>query len=191
VRRLALPSSGVAHLVAGADGVWTIGSEGAVTPVREMKGFRYLRLLLERPGAEVSALDLTAAVTGTTVVAEGLEVIDKQALDAYRRRLQAIDAELDEARDWADQARLDALALERDALLDEVQAATGLSGRQRATGSSAERARIAVQKAIAAAIKRIGELDPSLGRLLHDTISTGNTCAYRPDPARPIRWVLQ
>jgi hypothetical protein len=191
LRRLALPPAGVAHLVPGADGVWSIGSEGALTPVREMKGFRYLRLLLERPGVEVSALELTEALGGATVFEAGFEVLDRQAMDAYRRRITEIDTDIAEAEQWADQARLARLSAERGMLLDEVGAATGLGGRTRTTGSSAERARVAVQKALAAALKRIGEVDPSLGRLLRDTVRTGNACVYEPDPSRPLRWVLQ
>jgi hypothetical protein len=48
-----------------------------------------------------------------------------------------------------------------------------------------------VQKSIAAAIKRIDAIDPGLGRLPRDTISTGHICSYQPDPDRPVRWVLQ
>jgi len=79
---------------------------------------------------------------------------------------------------------------ERDALLAEIGAATGLGGRARRTGSSAERARVAVRKAIAAAIERITEHDAALGRLLDDCIETGYACRYRPDPARPVAWLL-
>jgi hypothetical protein len=53
-----------------------------------------------------------------------------------------------------------------------------------------ERARVAVRKAIAAAIDRITAVDPSLGRLLIDTTSTGASCRYDPDPDRPTRWIL-
>jgi hypothetical protein len=192
LRRLELPERGVAHLVAGADGVWSIGPDGRTAAVREMKGFQYLRLLLERPGAEVSALDLTAAVSGHAVVVDpGFETADRQALSAYRRRIAELDEELAEAQSWADGARIAALTAERGMLLDEVGAATGLSGRTRVTGGSNERARVAVQKSLAAAIKRIAEVDEALGRLLRDTVRTGSACAYEPDPSRPIRWVLQ
>lgn len=180
LQRLALPGAGVAYLVPGTDGVWTVGTAEATAPIREVKGLRYLRLLLERPGTQIAALSLSAAVAGHGEVDEaGLEVLDRQALAAYRRRLADLDGVSDPA-----------AVAEREALLAEVAAATGLAGRQRSTGSSAERARVAVQKSVAAAIKRIGEVDPALGRLLQDTVRTGTSCGYDPDPARPIRWVL-
>lgn len=115
------------------------------------------------PGVESSALALSAAAPGHagTVVADSEtgEVIDRQALAAYRQRLREIDAELDTAGSWNDQAGLDRLRLEREALLAEVRAATGLGGRRRRISSTEERARVAVRKTIAAAPDRIQQHD--------------------------------
>ncbi len=66
--------------------------------------------------------------------------------DAYYAELEE---DLSEAEWWADQARAAKLRAERDAVLDQVRAATGLHGRQRRTGSAGERARVAVHKAVA------------------------------------------
>jgi hypothetical protein len=41
-----------------------------------------------------------------------------------------------------------------------------------------------------AAIKRVTDVNPALGRLLRDTVHTGTGCRYEPDPSRPVRWVL-
>ena len=186
--------AGVAHLRPGGGGIWWVGREGAVTAIRDVKGLHYLRIMLQRPGADIPAIDLSDAVAGHPGAgAAGLdvgEVLDKQALSAYRRRLAEIDADLDEARSWADTGRAAQLAAERDALLDQVRAATGLGGRPRVPGSVHERARIAVRKAIVNAIDRIAAADPPLGRLLSDTVTTGATCRYDPDPDRQVRWVL-
>ena len=95
-----------------------------------------------------------------------------------------IDAELDEAMAWTDQGRLDRLQAERDALLTQVRAATGLGGRRRHFSSTDERARVAVRKAIAATLQRLDDRDPALARLLRDTIQTGARCRYEPDPAQ-------
>ena len=120
----------------------------------------------------------------------GIEVVDAQALSAYRQRLRDLDVELAEAESWSDTGRIDLLQRERDALLHEVRGATGLGGRQRRTGSTDERARVAVQKAIASSLDLIHQHDPSLARLLRDTVHTGATCRYQPDPARPVTWLL-
>ena len=185
---------GVAHLRPGEGGVWWVGRDGALTAIREVKGLHYLRIVLQRPGADIPAIDLSDTVAGHP--GAGLsggdvgEVLDKQALSAYRRRLAEIDADLDQAQSWADTGQAAKLAAERDALLGQLRAATGLGGRPRVSGSAHERARIAVRKAIVNAIDRVIAADPSLGRLLSDTVTTGATCRYDPDPDRPVQWVL-
>jgi hypothetical protein len=118
------------------------------------------------------------------------DVLDQQALSAYRRRLRDLDQELDEAEEWSDLGRLDTLRTEREALLDELASATGLGGRPRTTGASRERARIAVKKAISAAIDRIETIDGPLARHLKTRIHTGSACVYEPDPDDRHEWIL-
>lgn len=118
------------------------------------------------------------------------EVLDATAKSAYRRRLAELDADLAEAEAWHDVARRERTAAERQALLDELAAATGLGGRRRRIGAHDERARTAVRKAVASAIGRIERHDPGLARLLRDTVRTGVTCRYEPDPDRPVQWIV-
>jgi hypothetical protein len=175
------------------DGSWTVGRFGATARLPELRGLHHLRVLLQRPGQDVSALELAAAVAGhpgATLAEAGGELIDLQALQAYRKRLAELDQELAEAESWMDPVRTDRLAAERGALLDEVARATGIGGRLRQFASSPERARTAVRKAIAAAFSRVEEHDPMLARLLRDTVHTGSNCRYEPDPARPVTWRL-
>ena len=58
--------------------------------------------------------------------------------------------------------RLARLEAEREALVHELAAATGLGGRARRAGDAEERARVAVRKAVASALDRIDEVDRSL-----------------------------
>jgi hypothetical protein len=185
------PAAAVVHLRPDGAG-WLVGYDGATFALPDLKGLHYLRELARRPGADVAALDLAAAGHGGGALAESPagEVADTRALAAYRRRLRDIDAELDEARDWADEARVTRLELEREALLREVGAATGLAGRRRRFGSADERARVAVRKAISAALARVAQRDAALARLFRDTVRTGAACRYDPDPARPVTWIL-
>jgi hypothetical protein len=184
----------VVHLRPGRDGIWHVGVDGRATAMRDMKGLHHLRVLLARPGIEIDALELSdrsAGHPGSGVVDGGLgDVIDRRALRAYRTRLAELDEDLDEARTWADEGRADRLRHEREALLQQVAAATGLHGRIRPTTTTQERARVAVRKAVAAALDRISRADPAVGRLLRDTVRTGTRCRYDPDPTRPVRWVL-
>lgn len=171
-------------------GLWLAGAEGAATPLAALRGFGYLRELLRRPHQPVTALDLAAA-GAETVAQPGLgALLDKQALSAYRERLRDLDSELAEAGEWSDIGRVDSLSAERDALLDELARAAGLAGRARTAGSSAERARVAVKKAISSAIDRIRTIDEPLARHLQARIHTGLTCTYEPDPADNLDWIL-
>jgi hypothetical protein len=182
------------HLHPAGAGVWVVGPHGGTRVLPETKGLRYLRELLAHAGRDVTALDLSDAAAGHPGVHVGGgdlgRALDGPALAAYRHRLTDLDEELDEARAWADPARINRLDEERNALIAELARATGLGGRPRRAGDARERARVAVRKAIAAAIGRIEDVDPAVARLLRDTVSTGGLCRYDPDPARPVHWVL-
>jgi hypothetical protein len=142
---------------------------------------------------EIAALDLSDWAAGHD--GSGVDqapigaVIDRRALAAYRDRLADIGAELAEARHRGDTTRIERLEDERDALLTEVRLAAGLGGRARQAGATTERARVAVRKAVVAAIERVTEVDGTLGRLLRDCIRTGTRCVYDPDPARHVTWL--
>ena len=163
---------------------WTVGRSGATCALPDLRGLHYLRMLVQRPGQPVAALELAAVAAGhpgVTIEEQAGELLDARALAAYRQRLGEIDSELAEADSWADRGRAERLRLERSALLDELTAATGLGGRTRRFGSSPERARTAVRKAVASALSRIEAHDEMLGRLLRDTVRTGFSCRYEPE----------
>jgi hypothetical protein len=175
---------------AGGDGLWLVGPDPDATTVRELRGFAYLRRLLRQPGQELSAVDLVTAVTGTAIQSDLGPVLDRQAMTAYRRRLQDIDEEIAEAGEWSDLGRLDSLHAERAALLDELAGATGLGGRSRGTGATQERARVAATKAINSAINRIAGVDAALGAYLRRSVHTGLRCRYEPGGDEQPQWIL-
>jgi len=173
----------------GPAGVWIVGrgSEESAIPAR--RGLEHLHALLSQPGTEVSALRLAGGAD--TVEQAGLgEVVDAQARTAYRRRLAEIDTELVAADVSGDAARSAKLTAERDALLAELSAATGLGGRPRTAGSGAERARVTVRKAIATALHAIHSADPVVARHLTGHVRTGLWCSYQPDLDAPVEWRL-
>ena len=183
------PSSTAMTLRPGPAGVWIVGrgSQEAAIPAR--RGLEHLHMLLSQPGTEVPALRLAGGVE--TVEQAGLgEVVDARALAAYRYRLTSIDTELDEVDASGDAARSLQLTTERDALLAQVSAASGLDGRPRTSGSGAERARVTVRKAITAALDAIHSADPVIARHLTTHVRTGLRCCYEPDPDAPVEWRL-
>ena len=178
----AAPSPNViVHLHQQPGGLWLVGREGATFVLPAMRGLHHLHVLLTSPDTEVPSRLLMGA---EVVVQGGLELIDDEGRRVLSARITALDAELELA-DRAD------LREERDAIAAYLSAATGRAGRTRHTGSHDERARVAVRKAIVAAMARIAEADPWLGRHLRNQIRTGLECRYESDPDHLVEWVLQ
>ena len=168
-------------------GLWLVGSSGHEVSLPNLRGFHHLRALIARPDAPVDVLRLVSTDGRMRLDEPGMELLDDQARRAYRSRLIELRQEIDDADLEADLGRRERLSDEREALLEELSAAAGLGGRSRSSGSSRDRARIAVRKSITAAVARIAEADPWLGRHLRDHVRTGAECRYESDPDRPIR----
>jgi hypothetical protein len=162
--------------------VWTLAYAGRAVCLRDAKGLRDLAALLARPGRELAVHELV----GTPTLGAGIELADRTAIDAYRRRLADLEEERAEAAARHDPVRAERATAERDALLAELAAVTGLGGRARRTGSDAERMRKAVGNRIRQALARIAQVHPELGRHLRVSVRTGTFCRYDPD--RPVRW---
>jgi hypothetical protein len=188
-RHSAPPAPVRIRLSPAADGLWLIGAEPGV-PVRALRGYTYLRELLRRPGQTISAPELVTEGRGSAMQPSLGETLDRTAVEAYRRRLGELDQELAEASEWADLGRSEAIASERDALVNELSAAFGLGGRARNTGSSSERARVAATKAITLSISRIAALDERLGQHLRASVHTGIECSYEPRAGDALEWIL-
>jgi hypothetical protein len=178
---------------------------GDATTVRDLKGLRYIGRLLADPGREFHVLDLVAVDCGSIPVgagdtdgvagdadgrlaAAGLPVLDDQARDAYRRRLAEVDEDIDEATAMNDLARRELAERDREYLMDELRRAVGFGGRERATGSSAERARTAVTRSVRYALARLAEHHPNAAAHLEQHVNTGTYCSYAPDPISPVIW---
>jgi hypothetical protein len=157
--------------------IWTLRYADRTVRLRDSKGLRDLAVLLARPGERTHVGELTGAA-GLTGSDAG-PMADRRALAAYRERLRVIDAELDSLDAGAMGA--EALNREREALMAELSALTGLGGRVRAIGSPTERMRKAVTYRIRHAIARIADVHPELGRHLAASVRTGTWCGYEPE----------
>jgi tetratricopeptide (TPR) repeat protein len=157
--------------------VWTLGYAGRTVRLRDSKGLRDLAVLLARPGEQTHVSELTRAVGFPG--SDAGPVADRRALAAYREQLRRIEVEL--ASVDAGTAETAALNRERQALLAELSAATGLGGRPRVAGSPTERMRKAVTYRIRHAIARVADAHPELGRHLRASVRTGTWCSYTPE----------
>lgn len=183
---------------------WSISFQGHTFTLRDLKGLHYLSRLLAHPGREFHVLDLAASGVAPSVARPGTAdpelaptgwgdsgaLLDTQAKNAYRRRLSEIDEDLEDAQLMRDNARVVQAERERDFLIRELSAAVGLSGRDRRAGSTSERARVSVTRAIRHAMHRVQKHDPQLGEHLERAIRTGTYCAYLPDTRITTSWKI-
>jgi hypothetical protein len=182
---------------------WAIAFEGEAFRLRHTKGLAYLAELIHNPTREFLALDLArsakehsgvhsrgrdAGVAVSRHLGDAGPLLDGQAKAEYRRRLEDLREQLDEATrfrnpDLAAQARSEIEFLTR-----ELLRATGLGGRDRRAASAVERARASVTIAIRAMLKRISEHSPALGHHLAATVKTGKFCSYALDGRSASAW---
>jgi len=163
---------------------WTIAYSGPVFRLRDQKGLGHIAKLLRSPGREISALDL--AGSGLDAPGDAGEVLDATARKEYKRRLDDLAEELEEAQQNNDEGRAAKTREEIEALTDQLAAAVGLGGRSRRASSTSERARLSVRNAIASTLKAIRAHDEGLWRHLSKAVRTGSLCSY--DPETPTEW---
>jgi tetratricopeptide (TPR) repeat protein len=160
--------------------LWRADYRGRSAHLPDLKGLHDLATLLSRPGQDVPAIDLMGSPDGSGSAAD--PVLDRSALNAYRRRLAELDQDIAESRHDNDLGRAERSTEEREQLLVELRRATKPGGASRLLGATAaERARKAVAGRIRDAIRRIDAVLPELGAHLDRTVRTGTTCGYHPD----------
>jgi hypothetical protein len=184
---------------------WIIRYQGQTAILKATRGLECLGYLLRHSGRDVHVTQLLATpvdfplpaflcsleAVGDAVTA-GLQdsgpILDAQAKAQYKRRINDLRKDTEEAERFNDSYRATRARSEMDAIAEQLAAAVGLGGRERPSSSEAERARSAVTRRIKEAIKRIAEVVPPLGRHLAVRIKTGYFCSYNPHPDRPIAW---
>jgi tetratricopeptide (TPR) repeat protein len=174
---------------------WSVVFAGRIVRLPDLKGMRYLARLFAEPRREFHVLELVRAEAGIFPGTDGTEqvdgelprpevgdlILDAPAKDAYRRRLVEIEEDIEIARDQGDIGREERAESERDFLIRELSRAVGLGGRDRRTGSTSERARVSVTRAMRSAVRRLGRHDPDLAEHLDRCVRTGTYCSYRPE----------
>jgi hypothetical protein len=70
----------------GATRLWCVGREGSLRRVPSMRGLEYIRLLLQSPGVDLPAQELSAAADPDVVDSGTGTLVDQQALAEHRRQ---------------------------------------------------------------------------------------------------------
>jgi hypothetical protein len=168
----------------GDDGGWLLTFDDLTTTLPDAKGLHDLRAIIAAGGREVHVLDLA----GGDRRFGADEVLDDQARAAYRARIAVLDEHIEDAEARGDADRSDDLRAERTAIIRELAAATGLSGRSRRLGDSAERARKTVSARVRDVLTKIDQVHPALATHLRTSLRMGTTCTYHP--THPVSWNL-
>jgi hypothetical protein len=162
---------------------WTVTFRDERVRLKDNKGLQLVAYLVQHPDREFHVLHLVGVadkVAGSSVLVENpaSTAADATARAAYKRRLDDLREELDDAESSGDLGRAESARAEIEALGEEIGRGLGLGGRERATGGSVERARVNVQRRISDALAKIGAASPALGRHLSAAIRTGTYCSY-------------
>jgi hypothetical protein len=183
--RMSLDSAGMPDARAAcirAGHRWRIELGRRHAEVPNSVGMIHLAALLANPGHEIPSIELVAglATIGASIArgstTTGQPILDRIALQQYRRRLRDLDRHIDKA----DQNGNHETRSERDWLIAHLSGATALFGRPRPFANDEERARTAVARAVRRAVARITEADPVIGAHLQRAVRTGVRCCYRP-----------
>jgi tetratricopeptide (TPR) repeat protein len=183
------------------DGAWWTAADGDTrVRLRHTKGMAYLADLMARPGIERHVLDLVDLVEGVLPTGHGADrrqlgdagdLLDPSSRSAYRRRVEELRDEVEDALALEDDDRAARAQTELDALVAELSRAFGLGGRSRRAASAAEKARLNVTRALRAATARLAESLPGAGDVLDRQVRTGLFCAYEPHPDDGTVWNVQ
>ncbi|MGQ0805522.1 MAG: hypothetical protein ACT4PI_16890 [Actinomycetota bacterium] len=180
------------------EGRWWVASfSGTSVRLQDSKGLGYLAELVAHPGSERHALDLVDRVEGVSpaggvdrrALGDAGEVLDTRARTAYRRRIEELRAEADEALAEGRLEAAEAIQAELDQFVAQLAQAFGLGGRDRRAASATERARLNVTRALRAAIAKLTDALPAAA-VLDRRVHTGLYCAYEPADDE-VRWIVQ
>lgn len=183
---------------------WAIRFEGNEEKIYTPEtGFYYLQMLLDNAGTSFSASELDCAVSrktkerirasvsggedfseyGITVLgtSHGGEILDKDAIQSYKLRIEEIDEEVEQAKANNDLARIHSLESEKEWIIDELNNACGLGGRIRTILDDRNRVRNRVCNAIRRALNKIAQYDRPLSEhLAKPVLNLGHTISYVP-----------
>ena len=126
---------------------WALASPLGDSRLPDSKGLGQLPRLLTTPSVDVTAVEL-AGRANAPIAADLGPGLDARAKRDYRRRVHVLQVDMADAQAAHDPGRAEHAHAEMEALLSELKRAVGLGGRDRPTGSDAERARVNVVRSL-------------------------------------------
>lgn len=197
VRADTMQQSGTTAALARDGRWWNVSMGSTAVRVPDTKGMRYLADLVARPGVEHHALDLVDRVEGVSdagidrrQLGDAGPVLDGTARTIYRRKIERLRSDIDDALESGMLDTAEALQRELDLLVMQLASAFGLGGRERRAGSAVEKARLNVTRAIRSAVRTLTEALPDAGAALDRGVRTGRYCVYEPAADDHVHWIV-
>jgi hypothetical protein len=162
--------------------MWTLTFDGKTAYLPEANGLLHIWHLLQCPGQPILAVELRAAAAGGAIsLGSNGEVLDTNAILNYRRRLKDVRGALSDAERNNDRGLIELLQGEQDQITAQLRSGLGIGGKKRDANDDVERARKAVSKAIADAVKAIRKSHSPLADHLQRSIDRGRLLSYTGD----------
>ena len=132
--------------------LWEISFEGKSIYLPDVKGYHDIAVLMNQPHKEIHCAELMGIQVS---VDNNALVLDEKAKSSYKKRVQDLLSEIEEADSMNNSEKANALREEYEKLVDHLSKSLGLNGKSRKIDSPVERARSAVTWRIRSAIKKI------------------------------------
>ena len=189
----AMASTGPAYAFEWSGDFWHLTFEGKTTHIRDGIGPRYIALLLANPIEEVFCPDIIAIANGNPILkmSQTKDVLaDDQTIRECKQRLQELDEELQEAKEFNEWGKQEKLQEKVDSLEDHLLKLSGLRNKTRTFSDSFNNARTSVTNAINRTLRSnaVKPCLPEAYRHLDKAISRGTFMSYNPE--KTIDWVL-
>lgn len=190
---------------------WRIIYSGEnIALIKDAKGLRYIAHLLRLPEQKIDVMELFAEFEKIPAVEQGEiyrgmgqeqladeglrnfplagneQIIDHRAMAEYKQKFLELEEDIREAENLNQVDRAEALKAEKEFLIKQIGAASGLRGRIRSIPGRKEKIRKSVTNRINDSLKKIQERHPALGHHLRISIKKGSSCSYFPE--KPTHW---
>jgi hypothetical protein len=164
---------------------WLVAFGGETTRMKDADGLRYLAYLVSRPRVPVPVVELFAERANASGDApppsgDAGDVLDRDAIAAYRARVRDLKEDLEQAESRNDRGAAERARSELAFLEAELSRGGGLGGRSRKASSDRERIRVNVTTRIRKTIDRLRADAPGLAGHLEASIKPGPLCASEP-----------
>ena len=194
---------------------WEIRYQGReIGPLEDLKGFSYIKVLLDDPSNEYHVLDLSRkfegsglptpndnykkmtpeelekeGVTNQSSPFGGLETITPEALHRIGKDLGELREAKKEAEIDNDLGRVETIQEKIEVLEDYLSDAYDINGNLRKTGSAAERARKSVSAAIKRSLNKIKKHDKKFELHLRKSLNPISANFLQYTPEEPLDWI--